>query len=274
MVLFTLIDFLKDFDLTEKPPIISIKNLHFTYPDGTVALKGVNLSIQDGESIALVGKNGSGKTTLIKHLNGIYQGDRGEIIVDGLPVIEKNLQTIRARIGMVFQDPDNQLFCPTIYDDVAFGPINMDVDEIITEQRIQEALGKMGLLELADRPPHNLSFGQQKRAAMAAVLSMRPKIMIFDEPTGNLDPKNEAIMTDIIANLTHTRIVISHDLPILYQTCQKAVLMEDGRIDQVLGMEDFIADRQLLRKNGLDFTFKCDCCNGNGHNHDHHQHLN
>ena len=115
--------------MTEKPPIISIKNLHFTYPDGTVALKGVNLSIQDGESIALVGKNGSGKTTLIKHLNGIYQGDRGEIIVDGLPVIEKNLQTIRARIGMVFQDPDNQLFCPTIYDDVAFGPINMDVDE-------------------------------------------------------------------------------------------------------------------------------------------------
>lgn len=248
--------------MKEKSPIISIKNLHFTYPDGTVALKGVNLTIQGGESIALVGKNGSGKSTLIKHLNGIYQADQGEIIVDGLPVIEENLQTIRARIGMVFQDPDNQLFCPTIYDDVAFGPLNMDMDDIIIEQRVQEALGKMGLLGLADRPPHTLSFGQQKKAAMATILSMRPQIMVFDEPTSNLDPKNEAIMTDLIANLPYTRILISHDLPILYQACQKVVVMEEGRISQLLPMNDFITNRQLLRQNGLDFTFKCDCCDG------------
>jgi len=251
----------------EKFPIISIKNLHFTYPDGTVALKGVNLTIQEGESIALVGKNGSGKSTLIKHLNGIYQGDKGEIIIDGLPVIEENLQTIRGLIGMVFQDPDNQLFCPTIYDDVAFGPLNMDMDEMVLHKRVQEALEKMGLMDLADCPPHNLSFGQQKRAAMATILSMQPKIMIFDEPTSNLDPKNEAVITEIIANLPYTRILISHDLPILYQVCQRVVVMDDGRIDQVISMEDFITNRQLLRKNGLDFTFKCDCCNG--HNHEH-----
>ena len=262
-----MIDFLKGFELEEKSPIISIKNLHFTYPDGTVALKGVNLTIQEGDSIALVGKNGSGKSTLIKHLNGIYQGDRGEITIDGLAVVEENLQTIRGLIGMAFQDPDNQLFCPTIYDDVAFGPINMDMDEMALHKRGRESLEKMGLMDLADCPSHNLSFGQQKRAAMATILSMRPKIMIFDEPTSNLDPKNEAVITEIIANLPYTRILISHDLPILYQVCQKVVVMDDGRIDEIMSMEDFISNRQLLRKNGLDFTFKCDCCNG--HNHEH-----
>lgn len=247
--------------------MIIVKNLHFTYPDGTIALKGINLTINEGESIALVGKNGSGKSTLIKHLNGIHQPEEGEVIVDGLPVIEENLQKIRSRVGMVFQDPDSQLFCSTLYDDVAFGPVNMDVEDELVEQRVRDALEKMGLWDLVHRPPHNLSFGQRKRAAMATVLSMRPKIMIFDEPTSNLDPKNEAIMTGILHSLNCTMILISHDLPILYQTCQKVVILKEGSIDRILSMHDFISDRDLLRDNGLDFTFKCDCC------HDHPKYL-
>ena len=248
-----------------KPPIITIKNLHFTYPDGTVALQGIHLTVLEGESIALVGKNGSGKSTLIKHLNGIYRADQGEIMVDGLPVTNENLQKIRARVGMVFQDPDNQLFCSTLYDDVAFGPINMEEEEKLVEQRVRNALEKMGLWDLAHRPPHDLSFGQRKRAAMATVLAMRPKIMIFDEPTSNLDPQNEFIMTGILRDLSNTLILISHDLPILYQTCQKVIIMNEGRIDQILSMQDFISDLTLLRENGLDFTFRCECCHDHVH---------
>lgn len=246
--------------LEKKTPIITIRNLHYTYPDGTVALRGVNLTVFEGESIALVGKNGSGKSTLIKHINGLYRPEEGEIIVDGLPVVEENLREIRSRVGMVFQDPDSQLFCSTLYDDVAFGPINLDMEPGLIEQRVHEALEKMGLLEFMHRPPHDLSFGQRKRAAMATVLSMRPKIMIFDEPTSNLDPKNEAIMTGLLRDLPTTMILVSHDLPILYQTCQKVVIMREGKIDQILSMQEFISDVNLLRTNGLDFTFRCDCC--------------
>ncbi|MEW6378016.1 MAG: ABC transporter ATP-binding protein [bacterium] len=253
--------------MEKKTPIITIKNLHYTYPDGTVALRGVDLTVFAGETIALVGKNGSGKSTLIKHINGIYRPEEGEIMVDGLAVTRENLKEIRARVGMVFQDPDSQLFCSTLYDDVAFGPINMDMEDGLVRQRVREALDKMGLLELMDRPPHDLSFGQRKRAAMATVLSMRPKIMIFDEPTSNLDPKNEAIMTDILRSLPATMILISHDLPILYQTCQKVVIMKGGKVDQIISMKDFISDVDLLRNNGLDFTFRCDCCQDRDHHH-------
>ncbi|MGA1874114.1 MAG: energy-coupling factor ABC transporter ATP-binding protein [bacterium] len=251
--------------MAERLPAITIEDLHFTYPDGTIALRGVHLTIYEGEAVALVGRNGSGKSTLIKHLNGIYQADKGKITVDGLPVIEENLQLIRSRIGIVFQDPDNQLFCSTLYDDVAFGPINMDKDRETIGRRVRESLEQVGLWPLAELPPHDLSFGQRKRAAMATVLSMQPRIMIFDEPTSNLDPKNEAVMTDIIANLGCTRILISHDLPILYQVCEKVIIMKEGQIEHILPMQDFISDRELLRANGLDFTFKCDCCS----NHDH-----
>lgn len=245
-----------------KEPVLRIHNLHFTYPDGTIALQGINLTLEEGESMALVGENGSGKSTFIKHLNGIYQADEGEIVVDGLALTKENLPTIRSRIGIVFQDPDSQLFCPTLFDDVAFGPLNMETEEALLSKRVHEALEDMGLLDLADRPPYALSFGERKRAAMATVLSMRPKIMIFDEPTSNLDPKNEAIMTKVIAQLSSTLIIISHDLPILYQTCKKVAVMERGRIDQILTMEEFLADRSLLRQYGLDFTFKCECCTG------------
>jgi len=259
--------------LKEKSAIITMKNLHYTYPDGTAALRGIDLTIFEGESVALVGKNGSGKSTLIKHINGIYRAEEGEIIVDGLAVTEENLQKIRGLVGMVFQDPDSQLFCSTLYDDVAFGPINMDMEDSLVEQRVKDALEKMGLLEMMNRPPHDLSFGQRKRAAMATVLSMRPKIMIFDEPTSNLDPKNEAIMTEILCSLPVTKILISHDLPILYQTCQKVVILNEGKIDQIVSMQDFISDLTLLRNNGLDFTFRCDCCDDPKHHQFLHENL-
>ncbi len=241
-------------------PIIHIENLHFTYPDGTVALRGVTLDIEEGESIGLVGKNGSGKSTLIKHLNGLYFPEKGQIVIDGLPLTEENITAIRAKLGIVFQDPDNQLFCPTVYDDVAFGPLNMDMEEKVIAQKVRQALKKMDLFDLADRSPHELSFGQRKRAAIATILSLHPKVMIFDEPTSNLDPKNEAVIADILAHLLCTRIIISHDLPILYQTCPKIVIMKEGIIDKILSIEEFLSDRQLLREHGLDFTFKCDCC--------------
>jgi len=240
--------------------VIEIKNLQHTYPDGTSALSGINLSVREGESIAIVGANGAGKTTFTKHLNGILRATDGQISIGGMPISEETLPKIRAMVGMVFQDPDNMLFCPTLYDDIAFGPLNFDVEEDEIQRRVKKSLGEVGLLPLMDKAPHNISYGQKKRAAMATVLSMNPKIMVFDEVTANLDTKNEKVLMDIIRSLPNTKIIISHDLQILYNLCQRVIIFSDGKIEADISMDDFMSSNERLKRHGLDFTFRCRCC--------------
>jgi cobalt/nickel transport system ATP-binding protein len=243
----------------ERKKVIEVRDLKYQYPDGTLALDGVHMTVYEGESVALVGHNGAGKSTLIRILNGIYHGV-GDVRVGGLAVEEKNLDRIRSMVGMVFQDPDDQLFCSTLYDDVAFGLMNMGLERLEVERLVQEALAAVGLEEFAQKEPQNLSFGQKKRAAMATVLAMRPKIMVFDEPTSNLDPKNEKTFVDLIGKLDSTRILISHDMPILYHLCQRVLALSGGIIVCDCTMDEFVSDKGLLREYGLDYTFKCADC--------------
>ena len=243
----------------ERKKVIEVRDLTYRYPDGTLALDGVNLTVYEGESIALVGPNGAGKSTLIRMFNGIYQGE-GEVRVDGLEVKEENLEQVRSLVGMVFQDPDDQLFCSTLYDDVAFGLMNMGLERAEVERRVEEAMAAVGLEECADKEPQNLSFGQKKRAAMATVLTMSPPIMVFDEPTSNLDPKNEKAFVELIGKLDSTCILISHDMPILYHLCQRVLAISQGRIVLDCTMDEFITDKSALREYGLDYTFKCADC--------------
>jgi len=243
----------------EPKKVIEVIDLKYRYPDGTLALDGVNLTVYEGESIALVGHNGAGKSTLVRLFNGIFQGE-GEVKIGGLAVEEENLDHIRSLVGLVFQDPDDQLFCSTLYDDVAFGLMNMGLERAEVERRVGEAMAAVGLAESAQKEPQNLSFGQKKRAAMATILAMRPQIMVFDEPTSNLDPRNEKTFVDLIGKLDSTRILISHDMPILYQLCRRVLALSGGKIVHDCSMDEFISDKDLLREYGLDYTFKCTDC--------------
>jgi len=240
--------------------IIEVQGLEHYYPDGTSALRGIDLKIQEGDSVAVVGSNGAGKTTFTKHLNGILRATEGKVIIDGMVISDDNLPAIHSIVGMVFQDPDNMLFCPTLYDDIAFGPLNFDVRESEIEKKVKKSLDAVGLLPLMDKQPHNLSYGQRKRAAVAAVLSMVPKIIVFDEVTANLDTKNEKAVMDIISSLPNTKIIISHDLQILYNLCKRVLIFSAGKLEEDISMDAFISDRARMRKHGLDFRFRCDAC--------------
>ncbi len=239
--------------------VIEINNLHFRYPDGTPALDEINLTVYAGESVAVVGHNGAGKSTLIKHLNGILQG-HGEIKIGGLPLTKKNLRSIRSYVGVVFQDPDDQLFCPTVYDDLSFGLINMGCSADETKSRVCQTLTQVGLADFEKRSAHHLSYGQKKRVALATILCMLPKLLVLDEPTSNLDPLNEKAFVDLIKSLSETKIMVSHDLPILFQLCQRFLVMAEGRIIADLPREEFMANKALIKEQGLDYSFKCGFC--------------
>jgi cobalt/nickel transport system ATP-binding protein len=239
--------------------MVEVVDLYYKYPDGTPALDGVNLSIMEGESVAIVGHNGAGKSTLLKHLNGILRG-HGKINIAGLPMGKEHLRTIRSHVGMVFQDPDDQLFCPTVYDDVAFGLINMDMEREQIRQRVAETLANVGLSGFEQRSAHHLSYGQKKRVAVATILSMMPKILVFDEPTSNLDPRNEKIFMELVKSLPGTKIIVSHDLQILFQLCERFVVMSEGKIIEDTTREKFMRNKKLIQEHGLDYTFKCAFC--------------
>jgi cobalt/nickel transport system ATP-binding protein len=239
--------------------MVEVTDLFYKYPDGTPALNGINLSIKEGESVAIVGHNGAGKSTMLKHLNGILKG-HGSIRIDGLPVDKKNLKTIRSYVGMVFQDPDDQLFCPTVYEDVAFGLINMDMEREEIKRRVEQTLREVGLTGFEQRSAHHLSYGQKKRVAVATILSMLPKILVFDEPTSNLDPLNEKTFLELVKSLPGTKLIVSHDLPILFQLCERFVVMSKGQIIEDTTREKFMHNKKLIRENGLDYSFKCLFC--------------
>ena len=225
--------------------IIDVKNLHYSYPDGTKALCDINLEIQRGESLGIIGSNGAGKSTLLLHINGILRG-RGEISVFGKDLTDKNLPLIRSMVGLVFQDADSQLFMPTVFDDVSFGPINMGMQRQDVEKSVHKALKEVDMLASIKRSSHHLSVGEKKRIAIATVLSMNPQILVLDEPSSNLDPKHRRALIKLLNMLEMTKIIATHDLDLIGQTCSRVVLMEEGKIVSGGLCPDFLAEAATL----------------------------
>ena len=232
-------------------PIIEIEGLSYRYPDGTVALDDVDLHIHEGERVALLGPNGAGKTTLILHMNGIHLPQTGRIAVSGSLVTEDNLPGIRRRVGIVFQDPDDQLFMPTVQQDVAFGPANLGLVGTELDERVAAALASVEVADLADRPPNHLSFGQKRRVAIAGVMAMKPEILILDEPTSNLDPASRNDLTGILDGLDVTRLIVTHDLLYALEVCERSLIIDAGRIVADGPTLDILADADLLAAHRL-----------------------
>jgi cobalt/nickel transport system ATP-binding protein len=236
-------------------PALEVVDLAYEYPDGNQALYGVNFSVAPGERVALLGPNGSGKTTLILHLNGILTAGHGEVKVDGALVDtndKESLRRIRGNVGVVFQDPDDQLFMPTVAEDVAFGPFNMGLRGEELEQVVKEALEAVGMLNFRDRPPHHLSFGQRRRVAVATVLAMKPRIVVLDEPSSNLDPASRRELADILRSLDITMLMVTHDLPYAYELCERSMVLSGGVIVADGVTREILADEALLTKHRLE----------------------
>jgi cobalt/nickel transport system ATP-binding protein len=236
-------------------PSLEIKNLAFAYPDGNQALFGVNLTIQKGERVALLGPNGAGKTTLVLHLNGIHETQQGEVLIAGTKVDNENkdtLKLIRSKVGIVFQDPDDQLFMPTVEEDVAFGPYNMGLRDDDLVKVVDESLNAVGMLEYKDRPPHHLSFGQRRRVAVATVLAMKPEILILDEPSSNLDPASRRELAEILEKLNITVLMVTHDLPYAYELCERSVILSKGKIVADDLTKNVLGNQELLNNNRLE----------------------
>ncbi len=231
-------------------PVIEIKQLTFQYPDGKQALFGIDLVAMPGERIALLGANGAGKSTLLNHLNGIFTG-QGEIRIGGLELNKKNLGVIRARVGVVFQNPDDQLFSPTVYDDVAYGPIHLGLDKKAVAEKVEQALRDVNMTEFGPRNPYHLSGGEKKRIAIASVLSMSPQILVFDEPTAGLDPRSRRELIELLVQLPQTMLIATHDLPLVEQLTPRTILMNHGRLVADGPTAAILANEQLLLDNGL-----------------------
>ena len=232
-------------------PSLDVRGLAYSYPDGHQALFGVDLRIDRGERVALLGPNGAGKTTLVMHLNGILSGGIGEVLVAGTPVDPGDravLREIRRRVGIVFQDPDDQLFMPSVREDVAFGPAAMGLRGAELDARVRHALDLVGMAEFADRPPHHLSFGQRRRVAVATVLSMEPEILVLDEPSSNLDPASRAELADILRSLDVTILMVTHDLLYALELCPRSVVMAEGTLVADGATRDLLGDDSLMAR--------------------------
>lgn len=232
--------------------MIELKNVSFSYISDIEVLSNINLNINKNESIGIIGANGVGKSTLLKLLVGLELGYTGEILIDDVKVEKKKLSEIRQKIGYVFQDSDSQLFMPTIYEDVAFAPKNYGFSEEEVQNRTIEALKNVGIEDLKDKPIYHLSGGQKKLASIATVLSMKPDILIFDEPTIALDPRNRRRFIEVLNSLSGTKVVASHDLDLIYDTCEKTILISDGKIIKNGLTKEILNDKELLENNGLE----------------------
>jgi cobalt/nickel transport system ATP-binding protein len=226
--------------------IVEVKNLRHAYPDGTIALRDVSFRITHGESVAIIGANGAGKSTLLLHLNGFLSPTEGEIRIGDFPLTKVTLPEIRRTVGMVFQDPDDQLFMPTVYDDVAFGPLNLGFPGPEVEQRVRDALEKVGAAHLRDKPPYHLSGGEKKRVAIATVLSMSPDILVMDEPTAGLDPFARRRLMGLLTEFRHTKIFTSHDLDMVLELCERTILLREGTVAADGPTRDIFRDEALL----------------------------
>ena len=230
--------------------MLEIKKLNYSYPDGKKALKDINIKIDDNETIGIVGANGAGKSTLIKTIVGIFLTDQGEIIVDGEKVTKKTLNSIRKKVGVVFQNPDDQLFMNKVYDDIAFGPRNYKLTEEKVKEKVEKVMKELNIEKLKDRSPNNLSGGEKRKVAIATVLSMEPSIILFDEPTSFLDPKGKRILIETLKGINTTKIIATHDLDMVKDNCKRVIVFKEGQV---------VADgkpKEIL--NNIEFMEKCE----------------
>lgn len=237
---------------TSQQDVLVIHGLSFTYPDGHQALDEVNLTFAKGDKVALVGPNGAGKSTLLTHLNGIHDKQTGSIHISGLELNRQSLSKIRALVGLVFQSPDDQLFSPTVYDDVAFGPIYQGLPEKTINERVYMALEMVHMEEYAKRVSHHLSVGEKKRITIATVLSMNPEILVLDEPSAGMDPRARRSLIELLRELPQTMIVATHDLPMVKELLPRTIIMDHGKIVADGPTEIILKDEVLLRQHGLE----------------------
>jgi cobalt/nickel transport system ATP-binding protein len=234
---------------------LRVCGLRFAYPDGRAALAGVDLRVEHGERVALLGPNGAGKTTLALHLNGVLTPTAGTVEVGGVPVVRTNLREVRRRVGLVFQDPDDQLFMPTVAEDVAFGPANFGLRGPALGTRVAEALAAVGMSEHAGRSPLHLSGGQRRRVALATVLACEPDILVLDEPSSNLEPVARRELAETLLALDRTMLMITHDLPYAAQLCPRSVILDDGAVVADGPTRELLADAALLAKHRLELPW-------------------
>jgi cobalt/nickel transport system ATP-binding protein len=232
--------------------------VRFAYPDGHEALHGVDLRIEHGQRVALLGPNGAGKTTLALHLNGIHKPDSGSVEIGGLEVVDVNLAEVRRRVGLVFQDANDQLFMPTVREDVAFGPANLGLRGDELDDRVAAALEAVDAAGLCDRAPHHLSGGERRRVALATVLAMRPDVLVLDEPTSGLDPAGRRDLVSVLRDLAITQLQITHDLPFALELCERAVVVSGGKVVADGSTADILADEELLHAHRLELPFGFD----------------
>jgi cobalt/nickel transport system ATP-binding protein len=230
---------------------IEARDLRFSYPNGVSGLCGVDLSVRHGERVAVIGPNGAGKTTLMLHLNGLLAGD-GELSVAGIDVRRGDARALRARVGLVFQDPDDQLFMPTVREDVAFGPLNLGATPPVATARVEAALREVRMEHVADRAPHQLSLGQRRRVAIATVLAMEPSLLVLDEPSASLDPRARRELLEMLGRLSQTLLVVTHDLPFAAELCDRAVVLSGGRVVADGPCLDILRDDALLAAHDLE----------------------
>jgi cobalt/nickel transport system ATP-binding protein len=239
---------------------IDVDDLRFAYPDGTVALRGVSLHATHGESIAIVGANGAGKSTLLMHLVGLLTPQSGSVSIGGVPVTRSTLPEIRRTVGMVFQDPDDQLFMPSVFDDVAFGPINLGLPETDVRARVEEALARVGALRLADRPPYRLSGGEKRAVSIATVLALSPSVLVLDEPSSNLDPKARRRLIELVRSFEHTRLIATHDLDLALDVCERTIVLRDGVVAADGPTREVLSDDAGLEASGLERPLRLQAC--------------
>lgn len=231
-------------------PFIDIQNLSFSYPEGRLALSNINLHIQAGEKVVLMGPNGAGKSTLLYHLNGVLTGS-GKIIINEVELNKKNLPIIRSLVGLIFQNPDDQLFSTTVFEDVAFGLIYQGLEMDLVNQRVKLALEAVQMVGSENRNPYHLSAGEKKRIAIATVLSMRPEVLILDEPTAGLDPRGKREFMELLMKLPQTMLIATHDFDLAEKVSERVILISDGVIGADGNTKEILSNKELLEKHGL-----------------------
>ena len=234
---------------------LNVDNLSFEYPDGFKALENINLSLSKGERLAVLGPNGAGKTTLILHLNGILGDLNGQITLNNKPFSEENISKIRKSVGLVFQDPDDQLFMPTVLEDVMFGPKNFGFSDELVEKNSIKALEQVKMLQFKDKPPHHLSFGQKRKVAIASVLASEPELLVLDEPSSNLDPASRRELIDILKNLDVSIILVTHDLPMALEICNRSIILNNGKITVNDETYRILKNEKVMSDNRLELPF-------------------
>ena len=231
---------------------IELKKLRYVYPSGDEALKGINLEIEGTDPVAVIGQNGAGKTTVVKHFNGILRPSSGEVLINDESIEKRSTAQWSKEVGYVFQNPDDQLFMANIYDDIAFGPRNMGLDEESVRYRVEDRLKLLGISNLRDKTALKMSGGEKRMAAMATVLAMKPSVMLLDEPTAFLDPKARRTLINVLNTLPHTMLIATHDLAFAKEVCEHVVVMKEGRVFAEGSCVDILYDEKLMDEGGLE----------------------